>query len=377
MWNLLARVARHLPAEAAHRVAVATLHYNLGPRPTQRRFEVDLTVRLAGLEFANPLGLAAGFDKNATCFNGAIELGFSHVEVGTITPRPQPGNPKPRLFRLPEENAVINRCGFNSYGMDVVFRNLERTASKRTGIVGVNVGANKTSSDPIDDYRKAVARLAPYADYVTLNISSPNTPGLRDLQNKQHLADLLAAGRAGCREAGLGLASESNKVKTIPIFLKIAPDLYHDDLGVIVDTCLAGGVSGIIATNTTVSRPVNLSGTHAGETGGLSGEPLFTASTRILADVASLSRKRLRLIGVGGVSAGWQAYAKVLVGADLVQLYSGLALKGPNLPDRILREFALMMDADGATRMDQIRGQICDPTAAIKHAVNLFKGISK
>ena len=377
MWNLLAKLARHLPAEAAHRIGVAALHYNLGPRPAQRQSKADLTVRIVGLEFANPLGLAAGFDKNATCFNGAMGLGFAHVEVGTITPKPQPGNPKPRVFRLPEENAVINRYGFNSHGMDRVAENLYATASKRVGILGVNVGANKTSNDPIDDYRRAVAMLAPYADYITLNISSPNTPGLRNLQTKQHLADLLMAGFAGCREAGFEPACRSTGLRQKPIFLKIAPDLQHDDLATIVESCVETGVSGIIATNTTIGRPTGLSGVHAGEVGGLSGGPLFAVSTGILAEVASLSQNRLALIGVGGVSAGWQAYAKILVGADMVQLYTGLALEGPHLPNRILRELAHMLDADGATRIDEVKGQIVDSTAAIKHALGLYEGLSK
>ena len=377
MWNLLAKLARHLPAEAAHQVAVAALHYNLGPRPVLRQSKADLAVKLAGLEFVIPLGLAAGFDKNATCFNGAMGLGFAHVEVGTITPKPQPGNPKPRVFRLPEENAVINRYGFNNHGMDAVAQNLYATANKRTGILGVNVGANKTSNDPIDDYRQAVAVLAPYADYVTLNISSPNTPGLRNLQTKRHLANLLMAGFAGCREAGFEPACGSNELRKKPIFLKIAPDLQHNDLAVIVESCVDAGVSGIIATNTTVGRPTWLNGTHAGEAGGLSGGPLFAASTGILAEVASLGQNRLGLIGVGGVSAGWQAYAKILVGADMLQLYTGLALEGPHLPNRILHELAHMLDADGVTRLDQIKGQIVDSAAAIKHAVGLYEGLSK
>jgi len=373
MWNLLAKVARHLPAEAAHRIAVAALHYNLGPRPAQRQSKIDLRVMLAGLEFANPMGLAAGFDKNATCFNGAMGLGFAHVEVGTITPKPQPGNPKPRVFRLPEEKAVINRYGFNSQGMEAVVENLCEKANNRDGILGVNVGANKTSNDPIDDYRQAVAMLAPYADYITLNISSPNTPGLRNLQTKRHLADLLMAGFAGCREAGFEPACGSTELRKKPIFLKIAPELHHDDLAAIVESCVEVGVSGIIATNTTISRPTGLNGVHAGEAGGLSGLPLFAASTGILAEVASLGQNHLGLIGVGGVSSGWQAYAKILVGADLVQLYTGLALEGPCLPNRILHELAHMLDIEGVTRLDQIKGQIIDPVAAIKHAIGLYE----
>ena len=345
MWGMLANLARCLPAEAAHRVAVTTLHHNLGPRPAALATKANLGVTIAGLEFANPLGLAAGFDKNAACFNGAMQLGFGHVEVGTITPLPQPGNPKPRVFRLPKHDAVINRYGFNSLGMDTAARNLQKMAAARTGILGVNVGANKTSQAPID---------------------------LRNLQTKAHLADLLAAGRAGLDEAA-GDGDESAK----PVFLKIAPDLHHDDLVAIVESCVEAGVSGIIATNTTLARPDDLDGVHAGESGGLSGAPLFEAATAILADVARLSDRRLGLIGAGGVANGWQAYAKILVGADLVQLYSGLALEGPHLPGRILHQLAAMMDADGISAPHQIKGQIPDPVKAIKYAKGLCEKISE
>ena len=366
MWGMLANLARCLPAEAAHRVAVTTLHHNLGPRPAALATKANLGLTLAGLKFANPIGLAAGFDKNAACFNGAMRLGFGHVEVGTITPLPQPGNPKPRVFRLPKHHAVINRYGFNSLGMDVAARNLQKMAAARTGILGVNVGANKTSQAPIDDYRRAVAHLARYADYITLNISSPNTPGLRNLQTKAYLADLLAAGRAGLDEA-----AGDGDVSTKPIFLKIAPDLHHDDLVAIVEACVEAGVSGIIATNTTLARPGHLDGVHADESGGLSGAPLFEAATAILADVARLSERRLGLIGAGGVANAWQAYAKILVGADLVQLYTGLALNGPELPAQILAELVDLMQADGVHQIAYAKGQIPHGTKAIQHAIRL------
>ena len=366
MWQLLAKVARCMPPEVAHRMAVATLQYNLGPCPAQLESRANLDVTLAGLHFKNPLGLAAGFDKNAACFNGAMGLGFGHVEVGTITPLPQPGNPKPRIFRLPKDKAVINRYGFNSSGMEAVAKNLQTTASQRVGVLGVNVGANKTSRDPIDDYRKAVTRLSQFADYITLNISSPNTPGLRDLQTQQHLDNLLAAGLNGLRDAGC---------EKKPIFLKIAPDLHTKELAIIVESCVDAGVSGIIATNTTLARPDFLTSFHASQAGGLSGAPLFMAATGILADVAKLSENRLGLIGAGGVAEAWQAYAKILVGADLVQLYTGLALNGPQMPGRILCQLAAMMDAEGVTAINEIKGQICDPEAAIKHSIAIYEGI--
>ena len=369
IWQGLASLARLLPAEAAHRAAVTALRYNIGPHPAAVADSVDMGVTFAGLSFANPLGLAAGFDKNAACFNGAMRLGFGHVEVGTITPRPQSGNPKPRVFRLAADRAVINRYGFNSAGMDVAARHLTENAPVRSGILGVNVGANKNSSSLIDDYHQAVATLAKHADYITLNISSPNTPGLRNLQTKQNLADLLVAGREGLATAGI-------KDRDVPLFLKIAPDLHDGDLGDIVTACVDAGVAGIIATNTTVSRPPNLVGRHAGEAGGLSGAPLFSMATALLADLARQTDGRVGLIGVGGVTTAWQAYAKILVGANLVQLYTALALDGPDLPGRILAGLAHLMQADGVSHFDAVRGQVNDPVAASQHAFRLEETLS-
>ena len=353
IWRLAASAARLLPPEAAHIAAVRTLQANIGPCPDVP----SLPVSLAGLDFANPLGVAAGFDKNAACYKGAMRLGFGHVEVGTITPLAQPGNPKPRVFRLQQDAAVINRYGFNSHGMEAAAANLARIRDY-TGILGVNVGANKTSSNPTEDYRVAVARLAGFADYVTLNISSPNTPGLRDLQTQEHLASLLQAARAGMQEAGVSR----------PLFLKIAPDLEQTDLEVIVDQCVSARVDGIIATNTTISRPDSLRDRQAQQSGGLSGQPLFTMATDILARISQLGKGRTAIIGVGGVAHGWQAYAKILVGADLVQLYSGLALDGPLIASRILYELAALMQNDGVHTVASARGTIADPQAAITHA---------
>ena len=247
MWRFLARLARQLPAETAHQMAVETLRWHLGPRPAIDSWPIDLTVTLGGVTFPNPIGLAAGFDKNAACYCGALRLGFGHVEVGTITPLPQAGNPKPRLFRLAEDHAVINRYGFNGKGMAVAAQNLQRR-QLGVGVVGVNVGANKTSKDPIADYRHAVAALAGLADYITLNISSPNTPGLRDLQTAQHLKSLLLAARAGLDDAKV----------TRPLFLKIAPDLHENDLATIIETAVNSRACAIIATNTTIARPSGL-----------------------------------------------------------------------------------------------------------------------
>jgi dihydroorotate dehydrogenase len=361
MWQLLARLARQLPAEAAHQVAVETLRWQLGPRPVIDAELVDLAVTLGGVTFPNPIGLAAGFDKNAACYHGALRLGFGHVEVGTITPLPQAGNPKPRVFRLAEDHAVINRYGFNGKGMAAAAQNLRRRRLK-SGVVGVNVGANKISKDPISDYRHVVAALAGLADYITLNISSPNTPGLRDLQTARHLQSLLSAARAGLDEA---------QVKR-PLFLKIAPDLHDQDLAAIVETAVNSGVCAIIATNTTVDRPSGLTSQHADEIGGLSGAPLFTPATDILARVVTHAKGRIGVVGVGGVASGWQAYAKILVGADLVQLYTGLALKGPELPVQILQELVTLMQADGVNTLADAKGQIPHATNAIQHASRLL-----
>jgi dihydroorotate dehydrogenase len=359
---------------------VATLRHHIGPTPDLP----SLPVSVAGLDFANPLGLAAGFDKDASCPDGALQLGFSHVELGTITPRPQPGNPRPRVFRLPADGAVINRYGFNSRGMEMVAAQLARRQanlarpesarpesarpesarpeSAQPGIIGINVGANKTSSAPTEDYRIAVARLAAYGDYITLNISSPNTPGLRDLQTADNLRLLIAAGRAGFAEAGYER----------PLFIKLAPDLASADIAAIAATAADEGVAGLIATNTTIARPDGLRSHHADETGGLSGAPLFAMATRVLAEMAGqLPAGGPVLVGAGGVASGWQAYAKILVGASLVQLYTALALEGPELPARVIRELAALLASDGVADIADARGQIPDADKAMQHALRL------
>jgi dihydroorotate dehydrogenase len=365
IWRLAAGMARLLPPETAHRAAVATLRHHIGPTPDLP----SLPVSVAGLDFANPLGLAAGFDKDASCPDGALQLGFSHVELGTITPRPQPGNPRPRIFRLPADGAVINRYGFNSRGMEMVAAqlarrqaNLARPESAQPGIIGINVGANKTSSAPTEDYRIAVARLAAYGDYITLNISSPNTPGLRDLQTVDNLRLLIAAGRAGLADADCER----------PLFIKLAPDLASADIAAIAATAADEGVAGLIATNTTIARLDGLRSHHADETGGLSGAPLFAMATRVLAEMAGqLPAGGPVLVGAGGVASGWQAYAKILVGASLVQLYTALALEGPELPARVIRELAALLASDGVADIADARGQIPDADKAMQHALRL------
>jgi dihydroorotate dehydrogenase len=338
-----AAILRCFPPEMAHR---ATLHAMRATAPFLPSPGVDdpkLAVAALGLRFPNPLGLAAGFDKDAEVPDAMLRLGFGFVECGTVTPRPQAGNPKPRLFRLREDGAVINRMGFNNRGMDAMRARLSKRA--RRGIVGVNIGANKDSQDRPDDYRAAFALLAALADYVTVNISSPNTPGLRGLQNRdelQRLLDIVTGERARMSSA-------------VPILLKIAPDIDPNALDDIVSVALASGIEGLILTNTTIARPASLKSALAQQSGGLSGAPLFAPSTAILKAARARIGGKLVLIGAGGVSNGAQAYAKIRAGASLVQLYTALAHQGPSLIGRIKRELLALLARDGfATLGDAI-----------------------
>lgn len=326
---------RLLPAETAHRATLGLLKAGQGLIPHAGGADPRLSQRVFGLDFSNPIGLAAGFDKNAEVPDAMLRFGFGFVECGSVTPRPQIGNPKPRLFRLPEDRAVINRMGFNNGGMEAAAQRLARR--KRQGIVGINIGANKDTSDRVADYRIAFARLAPLADYVTANISSPNTPGLRGLQNRAELERLLET-LTGEREH-LGLP--------VPLLLKIAPDLELSALDDIAAVVLASGIDGLIVSNTTIARPASLRSKHAGETGGLSGKPLFEPSTQILKEVRKRVGAKLPLVGVGGIASGADAYAKIRSGASLVQLYSALALEGPSLVARIARDLSACLARDG------------------------------
>ncbi|HEY4944226.1 MAG TPA: quinone-dependent dihydroorotate dehydrogenase [Rhizomicrobium sp.] len=333
---------RLFPAETAHR---ATLRLTKtcapllpGARPDDERLAVDAF----GLRFPNPIGLAAGFDKDAQIPAAMAKFGFGFVECGTVTPRPQQGNPKPRLFRLARDRAVINRMGFNNGGMDAAAARLARR--KRSGVVGINIGANKDSADRVADYRAAFATLAPLADYVTVNVSSPNTPGLRGLQNKDELAALLLA---------LTDARAKLSLRT-PLLLKIAPDLDGNALDDIAAVLALAGIEGLIVSNTTIARPPTLQSPLAREQGGLSGAPLFDLSTRILREMRS--RTALPLIGVGGIAGGADAYAKIRAGASLVQLYSALAFQGPGLVKRIKRELLACLERDGFAKLSDAIG---------------------
>ncbi len=332
VFDLGARLLRQLPAETAHN-ATLRLAGGLGPLiPPAPADDPSLAVTAFGLDFPNPVGLAAGFDKNARVPDAMARFGFGFVECGTVTPRPQAGNPRPRLFRLTEDGAVINRMGFNNGGMALAARNLERRRSK--GIVGINIGANKDSEDRIRDYENAFAMLAPLADYATVNVSSPNTPGLRGLQNRDELSRLLDR------------LLETRSGRKTPILLKIAPDLDAHALDDIADVVRASGIEGLIVSNTTIARPP-LASPHAGETGGLSGRPLFAPSTEILRQMHTRLGSTVTLVGVGGIASGADAYAKIRAGASLVQVYTALALDGPGLVARIKRELRDCLLRDG------------------------------
>jgi dihydroorotate dehydrogenase len=273
-----------------------------------------------------------------------LKLGFGFAECGTVTPRPQAGNPRPRLFRLAEDRAVVNRMGFNNDGMEAVAARLLRR--KRTGIAGINIGANKDSADRIADYRSAFVRLAPLADYIAINVSSPNTPGLRALQNREELERLLGS-----------LAEERARVAPgPPLLLKIAPDLDDGALDDVAEVALAHGLNGIIGTNTTISRPADLHSVHAKEQGGLSGAPLFSRSTEVLKQLRRRMGNKPVLIGVGGVRSGADAYVKLRAGASLVQLYTALAYEGPGLVPRIKRELLALLARDGFSSVEQAIG---------------------
>jgi len=320
---LALRLARLLPPETAHRLTIAALARRRD-RPLRRDDDPRLKVELFGLSFPNPVGLAAGFDKNAEVAGAMLRTGFGFVEVGTVTPKPQEGNPRPRLFRLPADRAVINRLGFNNKGHDWAARQLERRRGLG-GIVGVNVGANRDSADRIGDYAAGVRRFARLASYLAINVSSPNTPGLRELQLGGELEALLAS----VAEARAQAANETGR--RVPLLLKIAPDMDDAGLAAIIEAAGRHRIDGLIISNTTLAREGLTSRRHTGEAGGLSGPPLFERSTAMLARARQLAGPELALIGVGGVDSAAAAWAKIAAGADLVQLYTGLVYAGPEL----------------------------------------------
>jgi dihydroorotate dehydrogenase len=334
LYPLLRPAIFGLDAERAHRLTIAALKVKPAGRPEAS--DPMLAMRVAGLDFPNPVGLAAGFDKDAEVYAQMLGLGFGFVEVGTLTPRAQAGNPRPRLFRLVEDQAVINRLGFNNRGQAQAATRLARR--KRGGLVGVNIGANKDSADRIADYAAGVRAMARFADYMTVNISSPNTPGLRALQDKGALTELLQAVTAERGEGGP------------PVFLKVAPDLDPQDVADIAAVAIEQRVDALVVSNTTVSRP-ELRSRHRDEQGGLSGAPLRELALERLRDFRRETGGALPLIAAGGVASGADAWARIKAGACLVQLYSALVYEGPGLARRINAQLQRLMRAEGFARL--------------------------
>lgn len=350
MQNLLFRLARPalglLDPEDAHALAIAALKRGL----VRARAEPDdpgLATRVLGLDFANPIGLAAGFDKHCEVVDAMLGFGFGFVEAGTVTPRPQPGNPRPRLFRLDEDEAAINRFGFNSEGLAPFVERLaaRRAAPRASGVVGANVGKNRDTAEAAVDYEQGVAAVAPFADYVVVNVSSPNTPGLRGLQARAPIEDLLRRALAARDRA------TPERVRRPPLLAKVGPDLDEAELRDIAEAALAAGIDGLIVGNTTLARPPTLASRHRDETGGLSGKPLMGPATECLRRMFRFTEGRLPLIGCGGVASGADAYAKIRAGASLVQLYTALVFRGPGLAATIKRDLARLLRADGFARV--------------------------
>lgn len=342
--------------EIAHNLSITALKSGISPvcppKPDPR-----LAQTVAGIRFENPVGLAAGYDKNAEVPDALLNIGFGFTEVGTLTPKPQAGNDKPRLFRLVEDRAVINRFGFNNDGHDAAFQRLVARRSK-TGIVGVNIGANKDSADRIADYVLGIRRFYALATYFTVNISSPNTPGLRDLQARESLAALLSAVLAARNE-------EADRAgKRLPVFLKIAPDLTEEGLDDVAAEALAHDLDGLIVSNTTLSREGLKDQVQAKQAGGMSGAPLFAKSTAVLARMRRRVGPHLPIIGVGGVGSAENAAEKIRAGADLVQVYSCMVYEGPALPGNINRGLSKLLDRDGVASIRDLRDTRVDYWAA-------------
>jgi len=340
--------------EKAHRLSINGLKL-LERSPMLRdnlNYPKSLQTECAGLEFTTPIGLAPGYDKDAEVFNAILRLGFGFTEVGTLTPKAQVGNPKPRLFRLVEDQAVINRMGFNNDGQIGAIMRLKKMQTIRSsGILGINIGANKDSKDRIDDYYQGVHNMAPYADYLTVNISSPNTPGLRDLQGRAALTELLSAVMKAKQE----FLDQSTSHKTIPVFLKVAPDLHNGDIDDIVTVSMEQNIDAIIISNTTISRPEMLS-KYAHEAGGLSGTPLKELALESLRKFRSASDGKIPLIGVGGIATAHDAYERIKAGASLVQLYSSMVYHGPMIGRNIAYGLVDLLEQDGLSSIKDAVG---------------------
>ena len=348
------KLLQRLDPEQAHAVAMSGLMLGLGgraPRP-----DPALAVEAMGLHFRNPIGIAAGFDKDARVVRPLARLGFGFVEAGTVTPRPQSGNTRPRLFRLVEDGALINRMGFNNQGIDACLARLARTRRTPGVPVGLNLGINKEGADPLRDYPALVRAASPLVDYLVINLSSPNTPGLRDLQAADRIAALLDAIAQAGAQTGAQAGTSSGAVPK-PLLIKLAPDLPEASIAGIVEAAIAGKAAGLIISNTTLSRPQWLQSPASSEVGGLSGRPLLARSTAMLAMVARMiGSRKLVLIGCGGIERAEHVLDKVKAGADLVQLYTGFVMNGPALLPRMLADLSVLLREQGFRRLSDAKG---------------------
>lgn len=350
LYPLIRPVLFQIDPEQAHGLALKAL--KAGIMPAQDPIsDPALEQTLWGLKFPNPVGLSAGFDKKAEVIGPMFKFGFGFVETGTVTPKPQHGNPKPRVFRDPANNAVINRMGMPGAGMTAYKDNIEKFLSGKNrppGVIGLNIGMNKSQTDPMKDYAVLIKMLAPMADYITINISSPNTPGLRDQQVPEVLAELMDTVRTEL--------AKSCGDHTPPVWVKLAPDLSEKQQEELAATAISAKIDALILTNTSLERPDTLSDGFRDETGGLSGEPIFEQSTQVLRNFYSLTKGQIPLIGVGGISSAEHAYTKIKAGANLVQLYTGLIYKGPNIVHDINSGLLTLLKADGFTNIAEAVG---------------------
>ena len=349
MYNLISRLFRSFPPEIAHNLTIKALKYI--PITSKNKDNPILSQHLMGLDFSNPIGLAAGFDKNAEVINPMLSFGFGFVEIGTVTPKPQLGNTKPRIFRIPNQNAIINHLGFNNNGLDKVKENLLKFRNNyfENKIVGVNIGKNKDTENDVDDYIYSIDKLSNLSSYITINISSPNTEGLRDLQLRGNIENLIKK-----------INTKRSEMKGLlyrPVLIKISPDLKDDQLRDIALVSLANNVDGIILTNTTTSRMKNFNPKYYNLKGGLSGQPLFNLSNNVLRKMYNLTNGQIPLVGVGGISNGSQCYEKIKSGASLVQLYTAMTYSGPSLIQNIKNELIDLIKTDGYKHISEVIGK--------------------
>ena len=346
MFSILRPFLFNLDPETAHDLAIKSLKFNLLP---SKVFKVEdeqmLNIKLLGKNFPNPIGLAAGFDKSADAYNSLLKLGFGFVEVGTVTPLEQYGNPKPRIFRLEEDRALINRLGFNNDGMKTIKNRI--SSNGKSGILGINIGPNKDTKDQKNDFCLGLKKFFDLADYITVNISSPNTEGLRDFHDQEKLQDLLFA---------LNKIKKENKTN-IPLLLKVSPDIKDNCVPEIVDVAIKNDISGIILTNTTNSNRDNLASEIKKEEGGLSGEPIQQISTNMIKKFYKKLNGKIPIIGVGGINSGKSAYEKIIAGASLLQLYTGLVYKGPSVAKEIKKELIQILKDEGINNIKNAIGK--------------------